>query len=250
MSGPYLQIVVLTSSLTLLLSLKFFLLPAAVTGFYNIHIHRFDDSLSLPTTCVPLSSTTTMTSKSLMIIRGFTYKSHLNQRKSTRMFNTVDDDVNDSDDDGDDSLLPLSSSSSSSLGEGFNPFEYRRGNTGMVSSNNNNNSTPSSSSQQSSIRSIRMGSLTNELLNVLGDETSIRRILEESRDFLLEPLEEEAALAGSGSIYTPGMTRFERYQAYRASVNRRLQTSRNGQAKAVLKAMSDYVLQFENERPS
>merc|ERR1712238_193151 len=169
-------------------------------------------------------------------------------------FNTVDDDVNDSDDDDDDSLLPLSSSSSSSssLGEGFNPFEYRRGNTGMVSSNNNNNnnSTPSSSSQQSSIRSIRMGSLTNELLNVLGDETSIRRILEESRDFLLEPLEEEDELAGSGSIYTPGMTRFERYQAYRASVYRRLQTSRNGQAKAVLKAMSDYVLQFENERPS
>lgn len=197
MSGPYLQIVVLTSSLTLLLSLKLFLMPAAVTGFYNIHIHRIDDSLSLPTTFVPLSSTTTMTNKSLMIIRGPMYKSRLNHRKSTRMFNTVDDDVNDSDDDDDDSLLPLSSSSSSSssLGEGFNPFEYRRGNTGMVSSNNNNNSTPSSSSQQSSIRSIRMGSLTNELLNVLGDETSIRRILEESRDFLLEPLEEEDELA-------------------------------------------------------
>jgi len=64
-----------------------------------------------------------------------------------------------------------------------------------------------------------MGSLTNELLNVIGDEKSIRTILEDSRDFLLEPLEEEDALAGSGSIYTPDMTRFERYQAYRASEN-------------------------------
>jgi len=95
-----------------------------------------------------------------------------------------------------------------------------------------------------------MGSLTNELLNVIGDEKSIRTILEDSRDFLLEPLEEEDALAGSGSIYTPDMTRFERYQAYRASMNKRLQTSKNGQAKAVLKAMSDYVLQFENKQPS
>ena len=36
-----------------------------------------------------------------------------------------------------------------------------------------------------------MGSLTNEILNVLGDEKEIRIILEENRDFLLEPLEEE-----------------------------------------------------------
>lgn len=181
MSGPYLQLVVLTSSLTILLSLQLFLLPA-VTGFYNIH--RIDDSLLLPT-CVPLSSTTI--TRSSMTIRDPTYKYRLNQRKSIRIFNTVNDD--DSDDD-DSSLLPLPSSSSS-LGEGFNPFDYRRSNTGISSSNNNS----ALSSQKSSIRSIRMGSLTNELLNVIGDEKSIRTILEDSRDFLLEPLEEEDALA-------------------------------------------------------
>ena len=49
----------------------------------------------------------------------------------------------------------------------------------------------STSSRKISLRSVRMGSLTNEILNVLGDEKEIRIILEENRDFLLEPLEEE-----------------------------------------------------------
>jgi len=40
-----------------------------------------------------------------------------------------------------------------------------------------------------------MSSLTGDLLNSIGDETAMRTILEDNRDFLLEPLEEEDALA-------------------------------------------------------
>jgi hypothetical protein len=41
------------------------------------------------------------------------------------------------------------------------------------------------------------------------------------------------------------MTRAERYQAYRASMNERIESSRNLKVKAVLQAMRDFVLEFE-----
>lgn len=94
-----------------------------------------------------------------------------------------------------------------------------------------------------------MTSLTDDLLNGLGNQAAVRAILEENRDFLLEPLESEDSVAGSGSIYTPGMTRSERYETYRKSVNKRLESSKNAKATAVLTAMRDFVLEFENKEP-
>jgi hypothetical protein len=118
-----------------------------------------------------------------------------NQKKSTiRIFNTKNDDdtqpiIENNDNDDDDkkssSILPPTSSSASSLGEGFNPLDYRRSNTGVLSS---------TKSTRISIRSVRMAALTNELLNALGDENAIRIILQDNRDFLLEPLEEDDIL--------------------------------------------------------
>ena len=123
-----------------------------------------------------------------------------NQKRSTiRIFNNENDDDtqpiienNDNDNDDDDKksssiLSPTSSSSSSasSLGEGFNPLDYRRSNTGVLSS---------TKSTRISVRSVRMAALTNELLNALGDENAIRIILQDNRDFLLEPLEEDDIL--------------------------------------------------------
>jgi hypothetical protein len=117
------------------------------------------------------------------------------QKSTTRIFNTNSDDdtqpiIEDNDDDDDDDnkssiLSPTSSSSASSLGEGFNPLNYRRSNTGVLSS---------TKSTRISVRSVRMASLTNELLNALGDENAIRIILQDNRDFLLQPLEEDDIL--------------------------------------------------------
>ena len=175
MSGSYLQLI--TTSWLIVLSLHLLLLPVmvlVVTGFHN-------NNNLLPTT---------HRHRHLLLC---------NQKKSTiRIFNTKNDDDtqpiienNDNDNDDDDKksssiLSPTSSSSSaSSLGEGFNPLDYRRSNTGVLSS---------TKSTRISVRSVRMAALTNELLNALGDENAIRIILQDNRDFLLEPLEEDDIL--------------------------------------------------------
>lgn len=152
----------------------------------------------------------------------------------------------DSDED-DDSSLSLSqqsapSSLSSQLEESeFNPLNYQR--------NNQSSRSAGSSPPRLNLRSVRMSSLTSDLLNCGGDKAAMRTILEDNRDFLLEPLEVPDSLAASGSIYTLDMPRPERYQAYRKSMDERLKSSKNEQAKAVLTAMKDYVLEFENESP-
>ena len=90
----------------------------------------------------------------------------------------------------DDASLPLPTSkpvtTSSQLEDGtFNPFNYQR----------NNKSSRSSTGGQVDLRSLRMSSLTNDLLNNLGNEAMMREILEDNRDFLLEPLEVEDSVA-------------------------------------------------------
>lgn len=156
-------------------------------------------------------------------------------RVGTILFNSQEDDQ----DDDSPLSVPLSKPSSS-LEEGtFNPFDYQRGTKRA-------GSTP----PRVDLRSMRMSSLTGDLLDSLGDNVAMRTILEDNRDFLLEPLEVADSLAASGStIYTPNMTRSERYQAYKRSVEERLKSSKSPKAKAVLTAMKDYVLEFEDEGP-
>eukprot|EP00536_Pseudo-nitzschia_multiseries_P007058 jgi/Psemu1/286861/fgenesh1_pg.158_\ len=167
-------------------------------------------------------------------------------RGNTRVFNSKNEDGGNDDGDQDQdswkSPLPLSSPLSQQLEQGtFNPLAYQ----GKSKTNR-----PSGNAQaQVSLRSLRMTSLTDDLLNGLGNQAAVRAILEENRDFLLEPLESEDSVAGSGSIYTPGMTRSERYETYRKSVNKRLESSKNAKATAVLTAMRDFVLEFENKEP-
>ena len=104
-----------------------------------------------------------------------------NTKYSTRVYNSNDNEGGD---------LPLSkpSSVSSQLDEGnFNPFDYQR--------NKKSSRTVGSAPPRVDLRSLRMSSLTNDLLNSLGDETAMRSILEENRDFLLDPLEVEDSIA-------------------------------------------------------
>jgi len=146
------------------------------------------------------------------------------------------------DDENDDLPLSKPSSVSSQLDQGkFNPFDYQR--------SKKTSRTVGSAPPRVNLRSLRMSSLTNDLLNSLGDEAEMRSILEENRDFLLKPLEVEDAMASPESIFTPDMSRAERYQVYRKSVDERLESSANEKARAVLIAMRDYVLEFEQESP-
>lgn len=164
--------------------------------------------------------------------------SALSLRDSTILFNSKDKDE---DDDDDVPSVPLSTPCSQ-LEEGtFNPFDYQKG--------TKSNRSASITAPRVDIRSLRMSYITGDLLNSLGDDAEMLTILEDNRDFLLEPLEVPDSLAASGSIYTPDMTRSERYQAYRKSVEDRLKGSNNKKAKTVLTAMKDYVLEFEEQSP-
>mmetsp|Transcript_4408 Transcript_4408/g.9558 ORF Transcript_4408/g.9558 Transcript_4408/m.9558 type:complete len:214 (-) Transcript_4408:606-1247(-) len=178
-----------------------------------------------------------------LISRCLASPSSTTVKVDTRVFNS-NDDVNDDDEDPWSSSPPISKTSSplsQQLEQGtFNPLNYR--------GKNKTNRSSGSAQAQVSLRALRMSSFTDDLLNSLGDKTATRAILEENRDFLLEPLESEDSLAGSGSIYTPEMSRAERYQTYKNSVNKRLESSKNPTAKAVLTAMRDFVMEFEDKK--
>ena len=70
-------------------------------------------------------------------------------------------------------------------------------------------------------------------------------ILQENKYFLLEPLENDDVVTDADSIYTPNMSRDERYSAYRSSMQDRLARSKNPQARKVLTAMMEFVLSYE-----
>ena len=162
------------------------------------------------------------------------------QRIRNESFNlfSIPDDTKD-DGDTSSSLFPQSSSSSED-DTPFNPFDYKaRGSTSM-----------GYSGTQISIRKTTMQRLTSELLNCGTADTPENQqrrqdVLAEYQDFLLEPLEDDDAVLDPDSIYTPGMTRAQRYEAYKASMDERVGSARNPQARIVLSAMRDFVLSFE-----
>jgi hypothetical protein len=158
----------------------------------------------------------------------------------------------------------------------FNPFDYRRGpgyGNQPVASPSPLPSPPPAAGQgfgtsRVSLRRMRMQELTSRLLQAAeesaaragssvaaslaakekeeGDEAMLA-ILEESRDFLLEPLEEgdEAVDDDPGSIYRGIATRSGRYGAYRDRMQERIRGARNPGARRVLRALLDFVLSHE-----
>ena len=132
------------------------------------------------------------------IVEGFQNRclSHPSSTSSFRTGNTkVFNSENNEDDDSSVSLpLPTPSSVSSQLEQGnFNPFDYQK--------SNSRSSRSVGSTARVDLRSLRMGSVTNDLLNALGDKDSMRAILEDNRDFLLEPLEVEDSVAVRSVFY-------------------------------------------------
>jgi hypothetical protein len=82
----------------------------------------------------------------------------------------------------------------------FNPLSYK---------SSRSNSAHSYSGTQISLRKTTMTELTNEMLNAVGDDEAMQTILEDYRDFLLEPLDDlEAVLVRN--LFVLGNVRVER----------------------------------------
>lgn len=118
----------------------------------------------------------------------------------------------------------------------FNPFDYKASRS--VSS-------IGYSGTQISLRKSTMDQLVNELLNVVGNEQQTTEVLENYKDFLLEPLEDDDAVLDPDSIYDSTMDRTARYVAYRESMEARLSSARNPSVKRVLDSMKQFVLSHE-----
>ncbi|CAJ1965285.1 unnamed protein product [Cylindrotheca closterium] len=155
--------------------------------------------------------------------------------------------------------------------QSFNPLNYQA--AGNTKQNQQY-------SIQISLRQVQMKEMTGELLEAVGDEATTNEILARFKDFLLEPLDDPDAVLVSekkdvhdsiltggtklgkhllsdflcayfrrlqdpDSIYTPQMSRAERYDAYRSSMDERIQNSKNGGVRSILQSMRDFVLSFE-----
>ena len=71
--------------------------------------------------------------------------------------------------------------------DNFNPLSYK-------ASKNKNTVAYNFSATQISLRKTRMQELNNDLLNAAGDKERTQQILQDNKDFLLEPLEDSEAV--------------------------------------------------------
>lgn len=122
------------------------------------------------------------------------------------------------------------------LKSNFNPFEYSK-NTGK--------SNASYSMNQFSLRKVRMQEIVNKLLDSSDQPETMQSILQQNKEFLLEPLEDDDAVLEPDSIYRAGMGRNERYQTYEESMKERMEKARNEAAKNVLSALMEFVIAFK-----
>jgi hypothetical protein len=96
-----------------------------------------------------------------------------------------------------------------------------------------------------SLRQNRMQQLMSELLNAAPNKNLMQSILQENKEFLLEPIEDEDAVQDVDSIYLRCKNRQERYRAYEQAMEQRLDSAKNPTAKLVLTAMKEFVLACE-----
>ena len=82
-------------------------------------------------------------------------------------------------------------------------------------------------------------------MNVADEPDAMAAILKSNEALLMEPLEEDDAVLDTDSIYKPGMTRTDRYQIYRKTMEERVATARNSSVRVVLRNLTDFVLSHE-----
>jgi hypothetical protein len=156
----------------------------------------------------------------------------------------------------------IKAASADDLPANFNPFNYQR-------SPNSNPQQAYNPTSRISLRKTRMQEITNQLLQAASSASSsssnlgrspdgvdgasrmMRSILDENRDFLLEPLESDDAVLDPDSVLYQGgaapisLPRSERYKLYRNELQERIDRARNGASRQVLQALHDYVREHE-----
>ena len=145
-------------------------------------------------------------------------------------------------------------SSSSNLPLGFNPLNYNAaaGNRPLRAGMPSTTATLRNSNNIISLRQTQMQQVMGQLLTAVSpsdgssSSLSVRSVLDEHRDFLLEPLEDDQAVQDHDSIYNHCTTRAERYRAFATTMEERINRTRDASpARQVLTALRDYVLACE-----
>ena len=130
---------------------------------------------------------------------------------------------------------------------GFNPFQpgskiiSSGGGVGTFSNYERTQPPPATPGGQVSPRQMRMKELTTTLLACISDDESVAKVLQSNEEFLLEQLNNLDAVLEPDSIFTPNMSRSERFEQYRQVMEERIRTARAPVAKNVLRALQDFV---------
>jgi hypothetical protein len=98
---------------------------------------------------------------------------------------------------------------------------------------------------QISPRAMKMAELTSTLLNSISDDIATHEILLQNEHFLLEQFNNVDCVLEEGSIFTPDMSREERFKRYRLVMGERIDKARVPAARGVLCKLMEFVLSRE-----
>lgn len=90
-----------------------------------------------------------------------------------------------------------------------------------------------------------MKEITTSLLNAISDPDAVQEILVTNQDFLLEQFNNLDCVLEEDSIYTPDMSREERFGRYKQVMGERIEGARVPAARNTLKALMEFVLSRE-----
>ena len=129
---------------------------------------------------------------------------------------------------------------------GFNPFRPgskipNKGGFGIISDDERRNSPPTTPGGRISPRQMRMKELTTDLLARISDEEAVSCLLQSNETFLLEQLNNLEAVLEPDSVFSPDMSREERFIRYQQVMEERIKTARAPAAKKALGALKDFV---------
>jgi hypothetical protein len=86
-----------------------------------------------------------------------------------------------------------------------------------------------------------MKELTTDLLACISEDESVSKLLESNEEFLLEQLNNLDAVLEPDSVFTPSMSRSERFEQYRKVMEDRIRNARVPAAKNALRALKEFV---------
>ncbi len=116
-----------------------------------------------------------------------------------------------------------------------------RGGFGTLSDDDRKQPSPSTPGGRVSPRSMRMKELTTDLLACISEDESVSKLLESNEEFLLEQLNNLDAVLEPDSVFTPSMSRSERFEQYRKVMEDRIRNARVPAAKNALRALKEFV---------